>query len=210
MYVCMFSFFFSFVSLYRMRLNGSSWNFHRRFLPCPYIKFVLENRIRFRLEQRRFEVRLFCGFWSIRWWFPEFFRPDGHRMRRWPRRNSFEHCTTFESTESAVELVRIDRQRYLLTIFKLFSARWTPNATLTTYKQFEHCTISGSTESGPNRSPEPSADDFDIFLTQMNAECDVDRVETVLNIVRFADPPNRPSNRYWIHDQGNPQAGGLT
>ncbi len=86
---------------------------------------------------------------------------------------------------------------------------------LTTCKNnFEHCMISGSTESAvvsrPNRSPEPSADDFDIFFTQMNAEYDVDRVETVLNIVRLADPPNRPSKRYRIDDQGNLQAGSLT
>ncbi len=78
---------------------------------------------------------------------------------------------------------RIDRQSYLLTIFKLFSARWTPNATLTTHKQFEHCTISGSTESaaesGPNRSPEASADDFQSFFEQMGTECDVDHVQTV-------------------------------
>ncbi len=37
----------------------------------------------------------------------------------------------------------------------------------------------------------------------MDTECD-DQVQTVLNIVRFPDPPNRPSNRHRIDDQSNP------
>ncbi len=82
-----------------------------------------------------------------------------------------------------------------LKISRIFSARWTPNATLTMYKQFEHCTTYGSTESanesGPNRSTEIPADDFQTFFGQMDTECDVDRVETVLSIARFLDPPNR-------------------
>ncbi len=111
---------------------------------------------------------------------------------------------------------RIDRQSYLLTIFKKFSVRWTPNAMLTMYKQFGHCTIPGSTESGfesgPNWSPERfrTPDDLAFFFALMNNGCDVNHAETVLNIVRFPDPPNRPSNRYRIDDQSNLQAGGLT
>ena len=96
-----------------------------------------------------------------------------------------------------------------LTIFTFFSARWTPNAMLTTYKQFWTLTISCSTESGPNRSPEPSADDFQNFFVQMDTECDVDHVQTVLNIVRFPDPPNRPSNQHRIDDHSDLLAGGL-
>ncbi len=41
----------------------------------------------------------------------------------------------------------LDRQNHLLTILKVFSARWTPNAMLTTYKQLAHCAIPRSTES---------------------------------------------------------------
>ncbi len=69
---------------------------------------------------------------------------------------------------------------------------------------FEHCTISGCTDSAdesvPNRRSEWSVDDFDNFFVQMDAKCDVYHLETVLNIVRFPDAPNRPSNRYRIDD----------
>ncbi len=84
---------------------------------------------------------------------------------------------------------------------------------LAKYSSFEHYTILGSTESavlsGPNRSSEQSADDCQYFFGQMDTEYDVDHVQTVLNVVRFPDPPNRPSNRYGIDDQINSQAGDL-
>ncbi len=64
------------------------------------------------------------------------FRPGEHRMRCWPRTNSFGHCTTSHPPNRPSNRDRIDRQSNPLRIFEIFSARWTPNAMLTTYKQF--------------------------------------------------------------------------
>ncbi len=41
----------------------------------------------------------------------------------------------------------------------------------------------------------------------MDTECDVDHVQTVLNIVWFLHPPNRPSNRVTIDRQSDPLTG---
>ncbi len=48
-----------------------------------------------------------------------------------------------------------------------------------------------------------SVDDFQNFFGQMDTECEVDYAQTVLNIVRFSDPPNRPTNRNRIDRQNH-------
>ncbi len=40
-----------------------------------------------------------------------------------------------------------------------------------------------------------SVDDFRNFFSQMDTECDVDRKQTLSNIMRFPNPPNRRSGR---------------
>ncbi len=60
---------------------------------------------------------------------------DKHRMLCWPRTNNFEHCTSLgppnRRSNRAESIARAIRRR-----FSIFSTIWTPNAMLTTHKQF--------------------------------------------------------------------------
>ncbi len=87
----------------------------------------------------------------ICWRFPNFFRSVGHRMRRWLRTNSFEHCTTSGPPNRQWNRGRIDHQSDLLTILKFFRPDGHRMRCWLLTNSFEHCTISGSTESASNR-----------------------------------------------------------
>ncbi len=125
---------------------------------------------------------------AICWRFSTFFRPDEHRMRRCPCTSTFEHCTTSGPPNRQSNRVRIDRQNEPLMIFDIFSARWTPNTALTTYKQFwtlhDFRSTESAVESGPNRSPERSAGDFQNVFGQMETEC-------IVTISRSTESSNR-------------------
>ncbi len=74
----------------------------------------------------------------------------------------------------------------------------------------KHYTISGSTESAVesdriDRHNNPSTI-FNNFLARWTLT-DVAHVQTVLNIVRFTDPPNQPSNQYRTDDLSKLQQG---
>ncbi len=187
MYVCFPS---SLSHCTELGLDGSSWNFHWSFPPCPYKVSSGElDPIRIRATPIRkptilpiqtnpmtiFEI--FSARWTPNtmltmykqfWTFYDFrihrigsrigsetiarticrrfsncFQPDGHRMRRWPRTSSL-NTLRFPDPPNRV---RLDRQNHLLTIFNLFSFRWTPMRCWPCRNGFEHYSICGSTES---------------------------------------------------------------
>ncbi len=116
--------------------NRSRWNFRWSLATCPYSKSALPIWIRFGFEQHRFKVLRFCWPRSISWRFSIYFRPDEHWMRCRLRAMSLNIVRFPDPLNQLLDQVWNDRQNNLLMILKFFSARWTPNAMLSMYKQF--------------------------------------------------------------------------